>query len=68
MNRNDPCPCGSGRKYKKCHGAPCATGPDLGTLSIVRRSALARASACKTLGVQLHSEITAWAIKHPGDA
>lgn len=20
--RNDPCPCGSGRKYKKCHGAP----------------------------------------------
>ena len=18
---NDPCPCGSGRKYKKCHGA-----------------------------------------------
>jgi hypothetical protein len=18
--RNDPCPCGSGRKYKKCHG------------------------------------------------
>ena len=20
--RNDPCPCGSGKKYKKCHGAP----------------------------------------------
>ena len=19
--RNDPCPCGSGKKYKKCHGA-----------------------------------------------
>jgi methionyl aminopeptidase len=19
INRNDPCPCGSGRKYKKCH-------------------------------------------------
>ena len=19
--RNAPCPCGSGRKYKKCHGA-----------------------------------------------
>ena len=19
MGRNDPCPCGSGRKYKKCH-------------------------------------------------
>jgi preprotein translocase subunit SecA len=21
-SRNGPCPCGSGRKYKKCHGAP----------------------------------------------
>jgi uncharacterized protein len=19
--RNDPCPCGSGKKFKKCHGA-----------------------------------------------
>ena len=24
--RNDPCPCGSGRKYKKCHGAAAAEG------------------------------------------
>ncbi len=22
VGRNEPCPCGSGRKYKKCHGAP----------------------------------------------
>ncbi len=22
--RNDPCPCGSGKKFKKCHGAPGA--------------------------------------------
>ncbi|MDA1193987.1 MAG: preprotein translocase subunit SecA [Planctomycetota bacterium] len=22
VGRNDPCPCGSGQKYKKCHGAP----------------------------------------------
>ena len=21
VGRNDPCPCGSGRKFKKCHGA-----------------------------------------------
>ncbi|HDL4201565.1 TPA: SEC-C domain-containing protein [Mannheimia haemolytica] len=20
MGRNDPCPCGSGKKYKHCHG------------------------------------------------
>ncbi|HSS27459.1 MAG TPA: SEC-C metal-binding domain-containing protein [Usitatibacter sp.] len=24
VGRNDPCPCGSGRKYKKCHGAVIA--------------------------------------------
>ncbi len=24
VGRNDPCPCGSGKKYKKCHGAPAA--------------------------------------------
>ena len=23
-SRNAPCPCGSGRKYKRCHGAPAA--------------------------------------------
>jgi preprotein translocase subunit SecA len=22
VGRNDPCPCGSGKKYKKCHGMP----------------------------------------------
>jgi preprotein translocase subunit SecA len=26
VGRNDPCPCGSGKKYKKCHGA--AAGDD----------------------------------------
>jgi preprotein translocase subunit SecA len=29
VGRNDPCPCGSGRKYKKCHGRPGA--PPLST-------------------------------------
>jgi hypothetical protein len=24
VGRNDPCPCGSGKKYKKCHGAGVA--------------------------------------------
>jgi hypothetical protein len=26
QGRNDPCPCGSGRKYKKCHGASAPEG------------------------------------------
>ena len=24
VGRNDPCPCGSGKKYKKCHGVGVA--------------------------------------------
>jgi len=26
VGRNEPCPCGSGKKYKKCHGGADATG------------------------------------------
>ncbi len=26
VGRNDPCPCGSGKKFKKCHGASAAEG------------------------------------------
>ena len=26
VGRNDPCPCGSGKKYKKCHGAAAPPG------------------------------------------
>ncbi|MBI2922663.1 MAG: preprotein translocase subunit SecA [Planctomycetes bacterium] len=25
--RNEPCPCGSGKKYKKCHGKKVSSGP-----------------------------------------
>ncbi len=25
VGRNDPCPCGSGKKYKKCHGDVATT-------------------------------------------
>lgn len=25
VGRNDPCPCGSGKKFKKCCGAPVLT-------------------------------------------
>jgi len=26
VSRNDPCPCGSGKKFKRCHGAVAQTG------------------------------------------
>jgi preprotein translocase subunit SecA len=28
VGRNDPCPCGSGQKYKKCHGAEATGVPE----------------------------------------
>jgi preprotein translocase subunit SecA len=28
VGRNDPCPCGSGKKYKKCHGTEDQAGSD----------------------------------------
>jgi hypothetical protein len=28
VGRNDPCPCGSGKKYKKCHGSPSTPAQD----------------------------------------
>ncbi|UCG28531.1 MAG: SEC-C domain-containing protein, partial [Bacteroidales bacterium] len=27
VGRNDPCPCGSGKKYKHCHGSPVGVKP-----------------------------------------
>jgi len=31
IGRNDPCPCGSGKKYKKCHGAAVAAPSPAGS-------------------------------------
>jgi preprotein translocase subunit SecA len=31
VGRNDPCPCGSGKKYKNCHGRPGATAVAAGS-------------------------------------
>jgi preprotein translocase subunit SecA len=33
IGRNDPCPCGSGKKYKFCHGANANGAPQNGTLT-----------------------------------
>lgn len=32
--RNEPCPCGSGRKFKRCHGSP--TGPPIDDMTRAR--------------------------------
>jgi preprotein translocase subunit SecA len=33
IGRNDPCPCGSGKKYKHCHGAPGAKPLPVGQMA-----------------------------------
>jgi len=39
--RNARCPCGSGRRYKECHGAPGGRSSDPGRLDALKRGALA---------------------------
>src|SRR5215475_3815118 len=50
VGRNQPCPCGSGKRYKECHGAigaaptgsaAVASGTDLSWIPGVMRAALA---------------------------
>jgi protein O-GlcNAc transferase len=45
-SRNDPCPCGSGKRYKHCHGAT-ATDAAAGALLVPRLPAQSSATAAK---------------------
>jgi tetratricopeptide (TPR) repeat protein len=40
-SRNAPCPCGSGRRYKECHGAPNRPAPSSRPLPELLQAALA---------------------------
>jgi hypothetical protein len=40
-NRNDPCPCGSGKKYKKCCGLVEARKPRLGAAKLLPQGSAA---------------------------
>ncbi|HTR58861.1 MAG TPA: tetratricopeptide repeat protein [Casimicrobiaceae bacterium] len=40
IRRNDPCPCGSGQRYKDCHGAPRPGGSE--SLGEIARAGLAQ--------------------------
>ncbi len=73
--RNDPCPCGSGKKYKKCHGmvsaaasaAPAAAGPErTGALfqqalgAYQRQDLAAAAASCRQLLTQAPAHAAGW--------
>jgi hypothetical protein len=46
IGRNDPCPCGSGKKYKKCHGQSA-------TIGLAIRPDVARANLLKKIDIEL---------------
>ena len=56
IGRNDPCPCGSGKKYKKCHGAggPVAAGPAAGAPRVAGGGRPKRSLRQPTLKVGAH--------------
>jgi SEC-C motif len=56
--RNDPCPCGSGRKYKKCHGDPVKLAAE--------RPALAHSEIIAGKRDLLHNAILKFATRHAG--
>jgi hypothetical protein len=59
MDRNAPCPCGSGRKFKKCHGG--AVPPEAATLPHAVRASVLRAEAVMQRSQRITQEIVDWA-------
>jgi preprotein translocase subunit SecA len=43
IGRNDPCPCGSGKKYKKCHGAGAGPAGPVATAGTGKPAAASKA-------------------------
>jgi hypothetical protein len=64
MDRNAPCPCGSGRKYKKCHGA--AVPPEAAALPPDTRAEWMRADAVLSRRRRVGQELLDWAERKLG--
>ena len=62
--RNDPCPCGSGKKFKKCHGA--AVPPEVAALTANARAEWQRAEAVLQRQKRVGQEMLDWATKKLG--
>lgn len=62
--RNDPCPCGSGRRYKQCHGGVGHVGRNADSTT---EGGLA-ASHRETIGAQADASLSATAHAHEGVA
>ena len=60
--RNDPCPCGSGKKFKKCHGSVVPIALQLA--GDERRDEFRRAGLAKDADMRLHTDLLRWADRH----
>jgi Flp pilus assembly protein TadD len=59
--RNDPCPCGSGKRYKHCHGADASPGAD----ALARQGIAAHQRSDLATAERLYQEALAAAPEHP---
>lgn len=64
MDRNAPCPCGSGRKYKKCHGA--AVPPEAAALPPDARAEWIRGDLVLQRQKRVGQELLDWADRKLG--
>ena len=64
MDRNAPCPCGSGRKYKKCHGA--AVPPEAAALPPDARAEWVRGDTVLQRQKRVGQELLDWAERKLG--
>lgn len=68
IGRNDPCPCGSGKRYKHCHGAVNATvgpAPADAADGLVRRALLAQQGGDLEAAVRDYRAALALVPEHP---
>lgn len=61
MDRNAPCPCGSGKKFKKCHGA--AIPPEAAKLDTAARNEWLKGDVLLQRQKRLGQELLDWADK-----
>jgi hypothetical protein len=61
MDRNAPCPCGSGKKFKKCHGA--AVPPEAAALPAEARAEWLRGDVVLQRQKRVGQELLDWAEK-----
>lgn len=64
MDRNAPCPCGSGRKFKKCHGG--AVSPEAAALPHAVLANIRRADAVLQRNKRISQDILDWADRRLG--